>query len=162
MERPKRGSCRRLIPAPQPGRGKGIGFFEDSGFYPDFILWVTRRHGNTWFVEPHGMLNEEHPDTNAKIGLHKKLRAQLAAARKKSRNKNLALDSFIISQTPYDELRKRHGFVWGRAKYAEAHVLFGDEPNHAHIESIVSGAGSCPSTEYEVLVSAGEFFIRRG
>lgn len=21
-------------------RGKGVGFFEESGFYPDFILWV--------------------------------------------------------------------------------------------------------------------------
>jgi hypothetical protein len=49
------------------------------------------------------------------------------------------LDSFIISQTPYDDLRKRHGEVWNRAKYAEAHVLFGDEPSNGHIETIVTG-----------------------
>lgn len=122
-------------------RGKGIGFFEDSGFYPDFILWVTEGDKQRLvFVEPHGMLNEEHPDTNAKIALHKKLQSQVASARKKSRNKNLALDSFIISQTPYDELRKRHGSAWERAKYAEAHVLFGDEPNNGHIQAIVTGS----------------------
>ncbi len=92
------------------------------------------------FVEPHGMLNDDHPDTNAKVALHKKLQLQLADARKKSRSKTLTLDSFIISQTPYDDLRKRHGSAWERAKYAEAHVLFGDEPNAEHIEAIVGGS----------------------
>ena len=122
-------------------KGKGIGFFEDSGFYPDFILWVTEGNKQRLvFVEPHGMLNEDHPDYNAKIALNRKLQLQVADARKKSRNKHLALDSFIISQTPYDDLRKRHGSAWERAKYAEAHVLFGDEPNNGHIEAIVSGA----------------------
>jgi len=121
-------------------RGKGIGFFEDSGFYPDFILWVTEGDKQRLvFVEPHGMLNEDHPDNNAKIALHKKLQLQVADARKKSRNKNLALDSFIISQTPYDELQRRHGAGWERGRYAKAHVLFGDEPNHSHIEAILAG-----------------------
>ncbi len=121
-------------------KGKGVGFFEDSGFYPDFILWVIEGDKQRLvFVEPHGMLNEDHPDLNAKCGLHKKLQMQLADARRKSRNKHLMLDSFIISQTPYDDLRNRHGAAWERAKYAEAHVLFGDEPNNGHIEAIVSG-----------------------
>lgn len=124
-------------------RGKGIGFFEDSGFYPDFILWVTEGDRQRLvFVEPHGMLNEDHPDTNAKMALHTKLQTQLADARKKSGNKHLSLDSFIISQTPYDDLRKKHGLAWERKKYAEAHVLFGDEPGHGHIEAIVTGASA--------------------
>jgi len=121
-------------------RGKGIGFFEDSGFFPDFILWVTEGDKQRLvFVEPHGMLNEDHPDRNAKIGLHKKLQSYLSDARRKSGNKELELDSFIISQTPYDDLRRRHGVEWQRANYAQAHVLFGDEPNNGHIEAIVSG-----------------------
>jgi len=66
-------------------RGKGIGFFEDSGFYPDFILWVTEAGKQRLvFVEPHGMLNEVHPEMNAKCGLHKKLQMQVADARKRS------------------------------------------------------------------------------
>lgn len=122
-------------------RGRGIGFFEDSGFYPDFILWVTEEDKQRLiFIEPHGMLNEDHPDKNSKIDLHKKLQSQVADARKKSKNKYLLLDAFIISQTPYDDLRKKHGAAWARDKYAEAHVLFGDEPNNGHIEAIVSGS----------------------
>ena len=66
--------------------------------------------------------------------------SQLADARKMSRNKNLSLDSFIISLTPYDDLRKSHGPAWDRARYAEAHVLFGDEPDNGHIEAIVTGS----------------------
>ena len=121
-------------------RGKGIGFFEDSGFYPDFILWVMEADKQRLvFIEPHGMLNEDHPDKNAKIFLHKKLQTQLAEARKKSKNKNLLLDAFIISQTPYDDLSKKHGAGWNREKYAEAHVFFGDEDGKGYLESFIRG-----------------------
>lgn len=106
-------------------RGKGIGFFEESGFYPDFILWVTEgTKQRLVFVEPHGMLLEEHPSTSQKVNLYKKLQAQLPDARKKSKNKELVLDSFIVSVTPYDDLRKKHGSEWDRKKYAAAHILF--------------------------------------
>ena len=77
---------------------------------------------------------------NAKMALHSKLQLQVADARKKSGNKHLVLDSFIISQTPYDDLRRRHGSAW-KSRYAEAHVFFGDEPGNGHIEAIVTGAG---------------------
>jgi len=122
-------------------RGKGIGFFEESGFYPDFILWVTERYKQRLvFIEPHGMLNEDHPDKNAKIDLHKKLQTQLPDARKKSKNKNLLLDSFIISATPFDDLRKRHGAEWDKAKYATAHILFfGEGDDRAYLETIIKG-----------------------
>ncbi len=60
-------------------------------------------------------------------------------ARKKSKNNNLTLDSFIISKTPYDDLVKRHGPEWTREKYAEAHIFFGDEPERAHIEAVIKG-----------------------
>ena len=76
------------------------------------------------FIEPHGMLLEEHPSTNPKANLHKKLQTQVADARKKSKNKQLMLDSFIISVTPYDDLRKKHGPEWNKEKYAEAHIPF--------------------------------------
>ena len=79
-------------------RGKGIGFFEESGFYPDFILWVTEgTKQRLVFVEPHGMLLEEHPSTSQKVNLYKKLQAQLPDARKKSKNKDLVLDSLSQS-----------------------------------------------------------------
>jgi hypothetical protein len=121
-------------------RGKGVGFFEDSGFYPDFLLWVTDgQKQRLVFVEPHGMLLEDHPSTNKKANLHQRLQAQVPDARRKSKNKNLFLDSFIISATPFDELRKKHGDDWSRKKYAEAHILFfGDGQDVGYLETIIS------------------------
>jgi hypothetical protein len=123
-------------------RGKGIGFFADSGFYPDFILWVTEGvKQRLVFIEPHGMNMEEHPDNpSSKANLHIKLAAQLPDARKKSKNNNLLLDSFIISATDYDDLRKKHGPEWDKARYAGAHILFfGEGDDRAYLETIIKG-----------------------
>ena len=41
-------------------RGSGIGFFEERGFYPDFILWIMDGpKQRIVFIEPHGMLHAE-------------------------------------------------------------------------------------------------------
>ena len=123
-------------------RGKGIGFFADSGFYPDFILWVTEGvKQRLVLIEPHGMNMEEHPDNpSSKANLHIKLAAQLPDARKKSKNNNLLLDSFIISATDYDDLRKKHGPEWDKARYAGAHILFfGEGDDRAYLETIIKG-----------------------
>ena len=127
-------------------RGKGIGFFEDNGFYPDFLLWVIEGDKQRLvFIEPHGMLLEEHPSTNAKASLHKKLQSQIPDARKKSKNSKLLLDSFIISVTPFDDLRKKHGPDWDKARYADAHILFsGDGQDRTYLETIINGNGDCP------------------
>ena len=40
------------------GRGTGVGFFEESGFYPDFILWIKKgENQRVVFIEPHGMIH---------------------------------------------------------------------------------------------------------
>jgi hypothetical protein len=120
-------------------RGKGIGFFEDTGFYPDFILWITEgAKQRLVFIEPHGMKMETHPSINPKVNLYRKLKSQEEAARKKSKVSGLSLDAFVISATPFDDLQPHHGAEWDRAKYAEAHIFFGDEEDHGHLESIVS------------------------
>jgi hypothetical protein len=49
------------------------------------------------------------------------------------------LDSFIISATRYDDLRKRHGSAWDRAKYADAHIFFGDEDGKSYLDAIIEG-----------------------
>lgn len=125
-------------------RGKGIGFFEESGFYPDFILWIVE--GKTQrlvFVEPHGMLNEDHPSINPKVNLHERLKSQALDALRRSKAKNLELDSFVISATPYDDLRKRicdDAGPWTREKFAKAHILFsGEEDRRTYLEQIVTG-----------------------
>ena len=125
-------------------RGRGIGFFEESGFYPDFILWITEgKRQRLVFVEPHGMLNEDHPSINPKVNLHKKLKSQAADALRRSKIRNLELDSFVISATPYDDLRKRicdEAGPWTREKFATAHILFSDqEDRRAQLKQIITG-----------------------
>ena len=90
------------------------------------------------FIEPHGMKLETHPATNPKVNLYKKLQTQEEDARKKSKVTGLSLDAFIVSATPFDDLQPHHGPEWDRAKYAGAHIFFGDEDNHGHIEAIVA------------------------
>ncbi len=108
-------------------RGKGIGFFESAGFYPDFILWI--KSGKTQriiFVEPHGMLHETPPQANEKVGLHRKLKADTGPALKKL--PGVSVDAFVVSRTSYDTLRKKwvhdDGTAWSRKECADEHVLF--------------------------------------
>jgi hypothetical protein len=97
---------------------KGIGFFEASGFYPDFILWVNEgQKQRVVFVDPKGILNLhtlEHP----KIQLFKTLKEEVEPT---LNDPDISLDSYIISNTPYNnEL-----FRWAeRPKFLENHVLF--------------------------------------
>lgn len=111
------------------GRGKGIGFFESHGFYPDFILWI-KSHGNQRivFIEPHGLMHEAAGIHSEKIGLHNRLREHSKAALKSSKLKHLSVDAFVVSRTSYDELsrlwKKDDGSSRSRTEFATAHVLF--------------------------------------
>jgi hypothetical protein len=107
-------------------RGSGIGFFEERGFYPDFILWIMDGPmQRIVFIEPHGMLHEKPYRNDDKARLHEALPelAQEIAAR--SAQKHVTLDSYIISATPYNDLRKKYdNGTWDKAKFAAAHILF--------------------------------------
>ena len=96
---------------------KGIGFFEASGFYPDFILWVNEgQKQRVIFIDPKGIRNLqglEHP----KIQLFKTLKEEVEPT---LNDPDISLDSYIISNTPYNEIH-----LWGdRPKFLENHVLF--------------------------------------
>jgi len=111
------------------GRGKGIGFFESRGFYPDFILWVKEgAKQRIIFVEPHGMMLEQGGINSEKVGLRAKLREHSKSALKKSAIKNLEVDACVVSVTPYDELSafltKDDGSRRTRAEFAEKRLLF--------------------------------------
>lgn len=107
-------------------RGKGIGFFENEGFYPDFILWI--KEGNKQriiFIEPHGMRQEKTYWTSDKTQLHERLVKLSKEWGQKAGLKNVELDSFIISATPYDELVQYYGDGnWSKEEFTEKHILF--------------------------------------
>jgi hypothetical protein len=107
-------------------RGRGIGFFENEGFYPDFILWVKQGDRQAIiFIEPHGMLMEKAYWTSAKTRLHERLAELSKAWSQAPGTEGVTLDSFIISATPYDTLREYYGEGdWSRERFVDSHVLF--------------------------------------
>ena len=107
------------------GRGHGVGFFEQRGFYPDFILWVkTAEAQRVVFVEPHGMLHAGAYAHDDKARLHEKLR-ELEAQMAPNHDGEVALDSYIVSATPFEDLRPKYDDgAWSMAHFAERHILF--------------------------------------
>ena len=107
-------------------RGSGIGFFEERGFYPDFILWIVEgKMQHIVFIEPHGMLHADAYEHDNKARLHEVLPdlAKEIAARSGTKSQ-ITLDSYIVSGTPYDDLRKKYEGTWDREKFASKHILF--------------------------------------
>ena len=96
---------------------KGIGFFEASGFYPDFILWVNEgQKQRVVFIDPKGIRNLQSLD-HPKIQLFKTLKEEVEPT---LNDPDISLDSYIISNTHYNDV-----FRWGeRPKFLENHVLF--------------------------------------
>lgn len=123
-------------------RGNGIGFFDKRGFYPDFILWIkdvsTQR---IVFIEPHGMLHAEAYQHDDKAQLHEFLPQLAEMIGRRSGVKNVILDSYIVSATPYEDLRVRYeDGSWDKKRFAEAHILFAEcNEDYDYMQYIVCG-----------------------
>ncbi len=103
-----------------------MGFFEERGFYPDFILWIVDdQKQRIVFIEPHGMLHANAYAHDEKARLWERLPELEAEIRKRSGRQDITLDSYIISATSYDDLYRRYNNgAWDRDKFAEHHILF--------------------------------------
>lgn len=114
-------------------RGQGIGFYQNEGFYPDFILWITEGvKQRIVFIEPHGMVHDVINEHNDKITLFKWLRD---LSHERFRGEHVRMDSFIISKTAFPILRRREGME--RQEFAENwHVLFRDPADPAYLSPI--------------------------
>ena len=110
------------------GRGTGVGFFDNSGFYPDFILWIkTGDVQRIIFVEPHGMIHANAYIHDEKARLHERLPEIARRISRRSARGGVSLDSYIVSATPYDDLYKRFdNGTWTRADFARRHILFSE------------------------------------
>lgn len=99
-------------------KGRGIGFFEASNFYPDFVMWLIKNDKQyVSFIDPKGIFNLE--PTDPKIEFYTKIKTienQLG-------DPNVVLNSFIISVTPYDVVRTWNGGMSGD-DFAAKHVFF--------------------------------------
>lgn len=101
----------------------GIGFFNLSGFYPDFIMWVKdSKKQRMVFIDPKGLEHTKGLD-DQKIKLKddiKELERQLSID-------NVVLESFILSKTSYRKLVGGRTAPPSKDEYINQHVLFLDE-----------------------------------
>ncbi len=71
------------------------------------------------------MLKEKTYWSSDKTQFHERLKSLAEAWGAKAGLKNVALDSFIVSATPYDTLRDYYGDgAWSKQKFADCHILF--------------------------------------
>ena len=108
-------------------RGHGVGFFEQRGFYPDFILWVKEEgKQRIVFVEPHGMLHAGAYVHDERARLHETLRElEEEMARTHAGASEVRLDSYIVSATPFEDLQPKYDDGgWDMQRFAACHILF--------------------------------------
>jgi len=117
----------------------GVGFqLQWAGFYPDFIMWIKEGRQQTQtivFIDPKGLEHTKGLD-NEKIKfagfLNEKDDPEMVTIKKieKSlRDKNIRLESFILSQTSYDDLRKGEITFPTMEEFMACHVLFLSDKN---------------------------------
>jgi len=81
----------------------GVGFFEEGGFYPDFILWILKGDKQyITFIDPKGILLLN-PKTDSKINFYQTIKKK----EKKLNDKNIILNSFIISNTEFSKYKNK-------------------------------------------------------
>jgi len=114
----------------------GTGFqLQWSGFYPDFILWIKSVKKQIMvFIEPHGLKNSKGLDdekirfagydsSDSEVITIKKIEQEIS----KRDKKNVVLEYFLLSPTPYEELKKGESNPHSKDEYERNHVLFLDD-----------------------------------
>lgn len=109
---------------------KGIGFFEANNFFPDFILWlVIGSKQFISFIDPKG-LRQIQGLKDPKIQLHKTIKTSIQS---KLNDPSIELNSFIISNTPYDQLTHWKGQE-SISDFNSNHVLFQKDQREFYIQ----------------------------
>ncbi len=102
----------------------GIGFFKQSGFYPDFLLWLRHKasgRAHLRFLESHGMHHGGLFLKNSpKIECLKELRT--LSARKDFKKAKFSMDGYILTTTPLGDIPGAGGKTWEDLK-RDYHVM---------------------------------------
>lgn len=111
---------------------KGIGFFEANNFFPDFIFWLVVGHKQyISFIDPKG-LRQIQGLTDPKVQLHKSIKLTIQP---RLNDPNLILNSFIISNTPYNQLTHWKGQE-GLTDFNLNNILFQKEQKKVYVQKI--------------------------
>lgn len=106
---------------------RGLGFFEANNFYPDFILWILDGEKQyITFIDPKGIRNLKGLEDD-KIQLFKYLQTEVAS---QLGNAHLMLNSFIISNTPMEQVEFWLKNPFEKGEFQKNHVLFKDDKGY--------------------------------
>jgi hypothetical protein len=105
---------------------KGIGFFENAGFYPDFLLWllVDDKQYIT-FIDPKG-LRQVNGFNHPKLSFYKTVKEKIEA---QLNDDSIVLNSFIISNTAYEDVKHWKGQD-NIDDFKQCHVYFQQERDY--------------------------------
>jgi superfamily II DNA or RNA helicase len=115
---------------------RGVGFFINVGFYPDFIIWIgeeDRQH--IIFIDPKGIRNLGNFGDD-KIQFCSKYIKEIEKAvnenlKREGRKINLQLDAFIVSVTPYEDIKKTFGDrSYAKEDFEKHNILFQEDEKY--------------------------------
>jgi hypothetical protein len=107
-----------------------VGFFEAGNFHPDFILWqIDGDRQRVAFVDPKGVRNVGLKDP--KISFYETVKG----IEQRLADPNVALESFIVSNTPSHVMRKQWGIE--KTDMAKRNILFQDEDRDSYIATLL-------------------------
>lgn len=124
-------------------RGKGISFFAEGGFYPDFILWIIGGdEQHIYFLDPHG-LRHARAFQDAKIQFHQTIKE---IEQERLNDPQVTLDSWIISPTHRSAIEH-----WSDNRdpqdFLDHHVVFMYDEPEGYIDQILRGGGVADEVE---------------
>lgn len=104
---------------------RGIKFFQTSGFYPDFIMWVRKDEEQTIvFIDPKGIRNLGNFN-DEKIQLHKTIKEIEKEIQFDKEPTKPRLESLILSVSNYDDIKKTFGEGnIPKEEFEKHHILF--------------------------------------
>ncbi|MYE10604.1 MAG: DEAD/DEAH box helicase [Gammaproteobacteria bacterium] len=83
-------------------RGRGVSFFDDHSYYPDFIVWLAKgRDQHILFLDPKGLGRFSHNERR-KVGLHTAIKE--VEARVRLQDAKLRLHAYVLSVTAPDKI----------------------------------------------------------
>lgn len=112
------------------------GLLRGNNFYPDFILWILEDEKQyLTFIDPKGIRNLKGLD-DPKIQLFKYLQTEVAD---QIGNPNLVMNSFIVSNTPMEQVEFWATEHLAAEEFTKNHVLFMDDKGY--VEKMVGMIG---------------------
>jgi hypothetical protein len=115
-------------------RGRGFGFFLESGFFPDFILWLIKNDMQyVVFIDPKGIQylgGMGHP----KLSFY----SEIKNIEKKLDDQKISLEAFILSVPSFEDISWNNNMeeAFQRSEFEKRHVLFQQESELYYIKKM--------------------------